>query len=115
MSAKPVRDLGGGVSLKSPGAGALGKPVKHGEYSQASRALALGSYFLSGVMAINASQFFGAPLYLVNKDWYNAWIAFTKQSFGILTMTMTQWWAPTIVKVSGDKSMRGQLMKTKDG
>jgi Acyltransferase/Acyltransferase C-terminus len=90
-------------------------PVQHGEYSQASRALALGSYFLSGVMAVNASQFLGAPLYLINKDWYNAWIAFTKQSFGLLTTTLTQCWAPTIMRISGDNSMRGQLLKTMNG
>ena len=64
---------------------------------------------------INASQFLGAPLYLVNEDWYNAWIAFTKQSWGLLTMTMTQWWAPTIVRVSGDSTMRGQLLQSVDG
>ena len=30
-------------------------------------------------------------------------------------MTMTQWWAPTTVRISGDSSMRGQLVKTTDG
>lgn len=30
-------------------------------------------------------------------------------------MTMTQWWAPTIVRVSGDESVRGQLLQTLDG
>ena len=30
-------------------------------------------------------------------------------------MTMTQWWAPTTVRVSGDSTMRGQLVKTNDG
>ncbi|KAL6718356.1 hypothetical protein ACLMJK_004445 [Lecanora helva] len=83
--------------------------------SKASKALTLAGYFVSGCMAINASQFLGAPLYLVNQDWYNAWIAFTKQSWGLLTMTMTQWWAPTIVRVSGDSTMRGQLLQTTDG
>lgn len=54
-------------------------------------------------------------MYLVNEDWYNSWIAFTKQSWGLLTMTMTQWWAPTTVRISGDSTMRGQLLKTTDG
>ena len=62
-----------------------------------------------------ATQFLGGPLYLVNRDWYNAWISFTKQSFGLLTTTMTQWWAPTKVRVSGDKSVRGEIFKTTDG
>ncbi|KAL9011910.1 MAG: hypothetical protein Q9173_003292 [Seirophora scorigena] len=89
--------------------------IKNGEYSAATRALALGSYFISGCMAINASQFLGAPLYLVNEDWYNAWIAFTKQSWGLLTTSMTQCWAPTVVRVSGHKSVRGELLKTIEG
>lgn len=81
----------------------------------ASRAIALSTYFLSGALAINLSQFLGTPLYLVNEDWYNAWIAFTKQSFGLLTMTLTQTFAPTKVIVSGDASVRGQLLKSADG
>jgi 1-acyl-sn-glycerol-3-phosphate acyltransferase len=90
-------------------------PLKKGEYSVASRALALSTYFLSGALAINLSQFLGSPLYLVNQDWYNAWIAFTKQSFGLLTMTLTQAFAPTKVVVSGDASIRGQLQVSSDG
>lgn len=50
----------------------------------------------------------------MNKEWYDAWMAFTKQSFGLLTMTMTQFWAPTVVRVSGDKSVRGQLKQGTD-
>ena len=30
-------------------------------------------------------------------------------------MTMTQWWAPTVVRVSGDSTMRGQLLQSLDG
>ena len=39
----------------------------------------------------------------------------TKQQFGILAITVTQWFCPTIIRISGDKSVRGQLEKTKDG
>ena len=42
-------------------------------------------------------------------------MAQTKESFAILVTTMTQWWSPTIVRVSGDASMRGQLYRLKDG
>lgn len=108
-------DSGEGARLVSSKSELSGQPLKHGEYSQASRAVGLGSYFLSGALAVNASQFLGSPLYLINKDWYNAWIAFTKQSFGLLTMTLTQCWAPTVMKISGDASVRGQLLKTVDG
>jgi len=39
----------------------------------------------------------------------------TKQSFGLLIITLSQWFSPTVIRVSGDKSMRGQLLETKDG
>ena len=64
---------------------------------------------------INAAQFLGAPLALINEDWHDSWIAFNKQSWGLLITTMTHWWSPTLVRVSGDKSVRGQLHKTVDG
>lgn len=70
---------------------------------------------LTWVYSTNAVQFLGAPLQLINTDWYNSWIAYTKESFGLLTMTLTQWWAPTVVRVSGDKSVRGQLVQTPEG
>ena len=113
MSIVP-QNPGAGLGLQSPLDRPDQVPLKKGEYSVASRALALSTYFLSGALAINLSQFIGSPLYLVNQDWYNAWIAFTKQSFGLLTMTLTQAFAPTKVIVSGDASVRGQLRKTSD-
>ncbi|MCJ1404493.1 hypothetical protein MMC11_007719 [Xylographa trunciseda] len=82
---------------------------------QIAKAVASGTYFVSGCLAVVASQILGGPIYLMNEDWYNAWIAFTKQSFGLLTTTLTQWWAPTVIRISGDKSVRGQLLKTVDG
>lgn len=42
-------------------------------------------------------------------------MALTKQSFGLLITTMTQWWSPTVVRISGDASVAGQLRKTADG
>ncbi|KAI9739363.1 MAG: hypothetical protein M1834_007576 [Cirrosporium novae-zelandiae] len=110
-------DFGEGLKLDTKEALLPASPLKNGGIldSQITRAVALGSYFLSGCMAINVSQLLGSPLYLVNRDWYNAWIAFTKQSFGLLTMVMTQCWAPTIMRISGDKSVRGQLLQTTDG
>ncbi|EHY60626.1 hypothetical protein HRR90_000892 [Exophiala dermatitidis] len=113
--AKPGLEPAAGFSLESPANRPDRVPLKKGEYSIASRALALSTYFLSGALAINLSQFLGAPLYLVNQDWYNAWIAFTKQSFGLLTMTLTQTFAPTKVIISGDASVRGQLLQSTEG
>lgn len=106
---------GAGLSLASPAARGDDVSASKSQPSIASRALAMSSYFLSGALAINLSQFLGTPLYLINQDWYNAWIAFTKQSFGLLTMTLTQTFSPTKVIVSGDESVRGQILRKTDG
>lgn len=42
-------------------------------------------------------------------------MAYTKECFAILVTCLTQWWAPTVVRVSGDSSMVGQMTKKKDG
>lgn len=39
----------------------------------------------------------------------------TKQQFGVVVTTMTYWWAPVKMRVSGDESVRGLLSKTADG
>ncbi|KIW77082.1 hypothetical protein Z517_09528 [Fonsecaea pedrosoi CBS 271.37] len=114
-SRAPALEPAAGFSLDSRPERPDRVPLSKGEFSVASRALALSTYFLSGALAINISQFLGAPLRAINEDWYNAWIAFTKQSFGLLTMTLTQTFAPTKVIVSGDKSVRGQLLKSTEG
>ncbi|EXJ54053.1 hypothetical protein A1O7_09390 [Cladophialophora yegresii CBS 114405] len=114
-SKTPALEPAAGFSLESRPKRPDRVPLAKGEYSVASRALGLATYFLSGALAINISQFLGSPLKSINEDWYNAWIAFTKQSFGLLTMTLTQTFAPTKVIVSGDESVRGQLLKSTDG
>jgi 1-acyl-sn-glycerol-3-phosphate acyltransferase len=90
-------------------------PIQHGNMSQAERAFSAVSTFLSGIMAISASQFIGAPLKLINPQAYDSYMARTKESFAILMTTITQWWAPTIIRVSGDESMKDQLFQMKDG
>lgn len=109
------RYAGAGLSLASSASRPDNVPMQKSQPSVASRFVALSSYFLSGALCINLSQFLGTPLYLINQDWYNAWIAFTKQSFGLLTMTLTQTFSPTKVIVSGDHSVRGQLLRKTDG
>ena len=64
---------------------------------------------------INAAQFLGAPLAFINEDWHKDWIKFNKQQWALLITTMTHWWSPTLVRVCGDKSVRGQLSKSADG
>jgi hypothetical protein len=61
------------------------------------------------------TQAIGAPLYYYSKDLFYAWMAMTKQHFGIVVTTMTYWWAPVKMRISGDASVRGQLRRTEDG
>ncbi|PSK54140.1 hypothetical protein B9Z65_7946 [Elsinoe australis] len=90
-------------------------PVKHGKAKELLRVTLFALYFIGSCLFIHASQLLGIPLYWVDKEFYYAWMAVTKQYFGLLITTMTQWWSPTVVRISGDKSMAGQLKKTKDG
>jgi 1-acyl-sn-glycerol-3-phosphate acyltransferase len=90
-------------------------PIQHGSMGQAERAFSAVSTFLSGIMAISASQFLGAPLKLIDPKVYECYMAKTKESFAILMTTITQWWAPTVIRVSGDESMKDQLYQMKDG
>lgn len=61
------------------------------------------------------TQYAGLPLYFYSKNLFYAWMAVSKQHFGIVLTTMTSWWAPATMRVSGDESVRGQLRKTRDG
>ncbi|KAK3074059.1 hypothetical protein LTR53_003838 [Teratosphaeriaceae sp. CCFEE 6253] len=118
MVAKSVTSVasggGAGISLTKSG---VNNPndVQHGGMGQAERAFSAGSTFLSGLLAISASQFIGAPLKLVDAKLYDSYMASTKESFAVLMTTITQWWSPTIVRVSGDESMKGQLYQMDDG
>lgn len=42
-------------------------------------------------------------------------MAVTKQYFGLLVTTMTQWYSPTVIRISGDGSIAGQLKHLPDG
>lgn len=42
-------------------------------------------------------------------------MARTKGHFGVATTAVTQWWSPTVIRVTGDKTVRHQLKKTVDG
>jgi lysocardiolipin and lysophospholipid acyltransferase len=61
------------------------------------------------------TQLVGAPLYFVNKEWYYAYMAMTKQNFALITSFMTNVWGPTTVRISGDESVAGQIHGTEDG
>lgn len=65
--------------------------------------------------SINITQFIGAPLYVISRDVYYAYMALTKESFGLLITTMTKIWGPTTIRISGDHSVAGQIKRTRDG
>ena len=52
---------------------------------------------------------------MVDPKFYDGYMAWTKESFAVLCTTITQFWAPTVVRVTGDESMKGQLYQMDDG
>lgn len=111
---EPLPDFGAGTSGPASDPHPAGK-IKHGFSVQAIRMLAFMTWLFSVVFTTHATQLLGAPLYFVNRDYYYAYMALTKQSFGLLITTLTAWFSPTVIRVSGDKSVRGQLLQTLDG
>ena len=91
-----------------------GRP-KYGGFLQSIRMLLLVTWFINVCTTIHVTQLLGSPLYFFNRDYFYAYMALTKQSFGLLIVTITQWFSPTVIRVSGDKSVRGQLIRTQDG
>ncbi|KAB2100659.1 hypothetical protein AG0111_0g11174 [Alternaria gaisen] len=89
--------------------------VKHGVFAQAMRMCLFAAYFNGSIIAIAITQYIGLPLYFYSKDLFYAWMAMTKQHFSMVVTTMTYWWAPVTMRVSGDESVRGQMRKNKDG
>ncbi|KAK0636399.1 acyltransferase-domain-containing protein [Bombardia bombarda] len=114
----PAPEVLAGASLSDPAQETSAHPSgkeKHGRLMQIVRGLTFVVYFFSGCLAIVATQLVGAPLYWIDRDLYYAYMALTKQSFGILITTMTYWWGPTTIRISGDASVANQISKTRDG
>ncbi|CAL5874095.1 uncharacterized protein PFLUO_LOCUS8382 [Penicillium psychrofluorescens] len=89
--------------------------LKHGIPMQVLRALMLGTWLNCCCIVVFATQLVGAPLYFINKHLYYSYMAYTKECFGLVITALTQLGAPTLFRVSGDASIRGQLHLTKDG
>ncbi|KAK3935861.1 acyltransferase-domain-containing protein [Diplogelasinospora grovesii] len=88
---------------------------KYGRLMQVLRGLSVAVYFTTSCIAIHLTQLVGAPLYWINRDLYYAYMALTKQSFGLVITTITNWWSPTTIRISGDASVADQIRKTPDG
>ncbi|KAI9721575.1 MAG: hypothetical protein M1812_002337 [Candelaria pacifica] len=112
--AAPIPDFGAGTGGKASEPHPSGQ-VKHGALIQLLRLLGFIDWFCCVCFSVHTIQILGSPLYFINKDYYYAYMSLTKQSFGLLITTITQWFSPTLIRVSGDKSVRGQLRQTKDG
>lgn len=67
------------------------------------------------VFSIGTTQYIGTPLYLINKDYYYRFMAFTKQCMTLLVLSMTQWWTTTTIHVSGDESVQDQIHRLPGG
>ena len=95
----------------------LRKPqnFRYGPVMELVRLVLFLTFFISFTVMIHTGQYIGAPLYLINQNYYYAWMAFTKQQYAIFLTLLTQWFAPTPVIVSGDASVQGHLRKTADG
>ncbi|KAI5784998.1 acyltransferase-domain-containing protein [Peziza echinospora] len=89
--------------------------VQYGSIRQYIRMLSFGLYFQLSMFIIFFTQCVGAPSYFFSKQFYYAWMARTKAHFGVLVTTITQWWSPTIIRVTGDKTVRDQIRIGKDG
>ena len=90
-------------------------PVKHGFAKQAFLILSFMLYFTVTCISIHIAQLLGAWLYFVNKDYYYTYMSLTKQGFGLMINSVTHWFNPTIIRMSGDATVQGQLRLTKDG
>ncbi|TPX12893.1 uncharacterized protein E0L32_006773 [Thyridium curvatum] len=112
----PAANLNAGTTtLTDPKVAHPSGKRKHGRLIRWFRGFSFAVYFLSSCIAINLTQIVGAPLYWLNRDLYYAYMALTKQSFGLLITSMTYWWGPTTIRISGDDSVAGQIKRTADG
>ncbi|RDW61901.1 putative RNA polymerase II transcription elongation factor (Ctr9) [Aspergillus mulundensis] len=89
--------------------------LKHGIPMQMLRSLLLATWFNCCCVIILVTQLVGCPLYIINREYYYAWMSSTKRSFGLVITALTEWGCPTYVRVSGDESVRGHIHIADDG
>ncbi|ANB13304.1 Cst26p [Sugiyamaella lignohabitans] len=80
---------------------------QHGVFMQTVRCISLVIFFIVSSVCIYGTQLVGYPIKYVSEPFFHAWVDFTKQSFGLLLVVVTQYWTPVKVTVSGDKSVKG--------
>ncbi|KAG6143224.1 hypothetical protein E4U12_001658 [Claviceps purpurea] len=87
----------------------------HGRAVQILRIVALSIYINSCCLIICITQFIGAPLYFIHRDWFYAYMAMTKRSFSLTITSMTHIFGPTTIRISGDESVKGQILPATGG
>ncbi|GAB7363571.1 hypothetical protein MBLNU230_g4142t1 [Neophaeotheca triangularis] len=66
-------------------------------------------YFLNAAISIHIGQIICLVLYPFSKTAFNNYVAFTKQAAGLLIISLTDWWCPTTLRLTGDSSVSHQL------
>ncbi|KAG6280144.1 hypothetical protein E4U47_001496 [Claviceps purpurea] len=87
----------------------------HGRAVQILRIVALSIYINSCCLIICITQLIGAPLYFIHRDWFYAYMAMTKRSFSLTITSMTHIFGPTTIRISGDESVKGQILPATGG
>ncbi|KAG6146989.1 hypothetical protein E4U28_007979 [Claviceps purpurea] len=87
----------------------------HGRAVQILRIVALSIYINSCCFIICITQLIGAPLYFIHRDWFYAYMAMTKRSFSLTITSMTHIFGPTTIRISGDESVKGQILPATGG
>ena len=123
MTTDAARKRRSSLSIPDVGGGEIGQgkephprgEAKHGGFVQLLRLLLFTSWFMATAVSVVTTQLIGAPLYWINQDYYYAYMALTKQSFGIHITAITEWFSPTTMRVSWDDGLQGQFKLRSDG
>ena len=88
---------------------------RHSLLRQALRLLEFIIWFSWCCAVVHTNQLLMALTYFISYDLFNTCKVYTKQQFSIILTTVTQWFTPTMIRVSGDSSMRGRIKQDKKG
>lgn len=78
------------------------------------RLLLLNVYFWGSCCMLAVTQYVGIPLYIINRDYYYRYMAWTKRGILLLVVSIAQCFSTTKIYESGDRSVSGQI-KLVDG
>ncbi len=94
--------------LKAPEFGGRSTSTSNNNYSfliQIVRVASLVPYFVLAAISIVATQTVGFLLLLISPKDLRVWMDYTKQSFGLAIISITQWYSPSKVNIYSDPSM----------